>query len=91
LGTVGVKGTFAHALVAAFVAAGVAAAARTVGLACVAALTAALLWPADAHALLITEFPLPNALRYPAGIAASPDGALWFTEQGGNKIGRITT
>ena len=25
------------------------------------------------------------------GIAAGPDGALWFTESNGNKIGRITT
>jgi hypothetical protein len=24
------------------------------------------------------------------GIAASPDSNLWFTESGGNKIGRIT-
>src|SRR5271157_5780166 len=27
----------------------------------------------------------------PAGIVAAPDGALWFTEFNGNKIGRITT
>ncbi len=27
---------------------------------------------------------------YPEGIAASPDGNLWLTESGGNKIGRIT-
>jgi hypothetical protein len=27
----------------------------------------------------------------PDGIAAGPDGALWFTEEDGNKIGRITT
>ena len=27
----------------------------------------------------------------PVGIAAGPDGTLWFTEQWGNKIGRITT
>jgi virginiamycin B lyase len=25
------------------------------------------------------------------GITAGPDGNLWFTEYGGNKIGRITT
>ena len=25
------------------------------------------------------------------GITAGPDGALWFTEYWGNKIGRITT
>ena len=27
----------------------------------------------------------------PAGIAAGPDGALWFTNHGNNSIGRITT
>jgi virginiamycin B lyase len=27
----------------------------------------------------------------PVGITAGPDGALWFAEQGVNKIGRITT
>jgi hypothetical protein len=28
---------------------------------------------------------------YPEGIATGPDGALWFTESIGNRIGRITT
>src|SRR5262245_25955185 len=27
----------------------------------------------------------------PAGIAAGPDGAMWFTNEGNNSIGRITT
>jgi virginiamycin B lyase len=26
----------------------------------------------------------------PGGITAGPDGALWFAELSGNKIGRIT-
>src|SRR6266581_2989335 len=39
----------------------------------------------------ITEFPIPTASSIPIGIAAGPDGNLWFTEGGGNKIGRITT
>jgi virginiamycin B lyase len=39
----------------------------------------------------ITEFPLPTPGSNPAGITAGPDGALWFTETGANKIGRITT
>ncbi len=39
----------------------------------------------------ITEFPLPATGRLPVGICAGPDGALWFTEQNGNRIGRITT
>lgn len=28
--------------------------------------------------------------RFPEGITAGPDGALWFTEKAGNAIGRIT-
>jgi streptogramin lyase len=36
-------------------------------------------------------YPIPTAASYPAGIAAGPDGALWFTEEYANKIGRITT
>lgn len=45
--------------------------------------------PAAAPA--IDEFPLPNASSSPSGITAGPDGALWFTEEDGNRIGRITT
>ena len=40
----------------------------------------------------ITEFPVPTNNSIPEGIAAGPDGNLWFTETSnvGNKIGRIT-
>jgi virginiamycin B lyase len=41
----------------------------------------------------ITEYP-PGALATgsnPDGMTVGPDGAIWFTEFGGNKIGRITT
>src|SRR5262245_44006414 len=38
----------------------------------------------------IVEFPLPTPFSAPAGITAGPAGNLWFTEQAGNKIGRIT-
>jgi streptogramin lyase/Tol biopolymer transport system component len=38
---------------------------------------------------VIAEFPLP-AGGSPFGITAGPDGNLWFTEQNGNRIGRIT-
>src|SRR5207245_2080912 len=38
----------------------------------------------------ITEFILTNG-GGPGGITQGPDQALWFTEQGSNKIGRITT
>src|SRR5215203_2454606 len=40
---------------------------------------------------LTNEFPIPTANSRPAGITTGPDGALWFTERGGDKIGRITT
>lgn len=37
----------------------------------------------------IVSFPLP-AGGEPAGIAVGPEGNLWFTEPGGDRIGRIT-
>ena len=45
---------------------------------------------ADHPAGRITEYPVPTVASRPDGIAAGPDGNLWFTEAGGNKIGRIT-
>lgn len=39
----------------------------------------------------VTEITLPTARSIPMAIAAAPDGVLWFTEQGSNQIGRITT
>jgi len=44
--------------------------------------------PADAA---IEEFPVPTVDGFPFVIAAGPDGALWFTESSGEKIGRVTT
>jgi virginiamycin B lyase len=44
-----------------------------------------------AEASAITEFRVPTRNSGPTGIAAGPDGALWFTENNGNKVGRITT
>jgi streptogramin lyase len=38
-----------------------------------------------------SEFLVPTVGSAPVGIAAGTDGALWFTETAGNKIGRITT
>ncbi len=38
----------------------------------------------------IAEFPVLTAATCPSGIAAGPDGALWFTEFSSDKIGRIT-
>jgi uncharacterized protein (TIGR03437 family) len=37
------------------------------------------------------EFPVPTVGANPLWIAPGPDGALWFVEQVGNKIGRVTT
>jgi hypothetical protein len=39
----------------------------------------------------ISEFAVLTAISIPSGIAAGPDGALWFTESNANKIGRVTT
>jgi uncharacterized repeat protein (TIGR01451 family) len=39
----------------------------------------------------IVEFTLPNTGSRPWGIASGPDGNLWFAENNGNRIGRITT
>src|SRR5262249_218501 len=38
----------------------------------------------------ITEYPTPTPNSFPAGIAAGPDGNLWFTEYGANQIGVIS-
>jgi len=44
-----------------------------------------------AQQIAIGQYPLPDDYGNALGIAAGSDGALWFTEYGGNKIGRITT
>jgi streptogramin lyase len=51
---------------------------------------AGLLTPAPAAAEVDAEFPLPTANSGPQGITTGPDGALWFTEATGDRIGRIT-
>jgi len=43
-----------------------------------------------ARAVGIAEYALPAQNDGPTGIAAGADGALWFTAEGTNKIGRIT-
>jgi streptogramin lyase len=35
------------------------------------------------------EFPLPHPNSGPTTIALAPDGTVWFTEQGSNRIGRM--
>jgi virginiamycin B lyase len=39
----------------------------------------------------VQTFPVPTASSDLANIATGPDGSLWFTEKGANKVGRITT
>ena len=51
----------------------------------------ALAVPAHASPSRAREFPVPTPFSSPVGIAAGPDGNLWFTELGANQIGRITT
>jgi len=62
----------------------------TAGIACVCllSLSSATAW---AKVGSIKEFPIPTSGSSPFGITAGPDGNLWFTENTGNKIGRITT
>ena len=64
---------------------------RTTTLALARALTA-LAMPATGMAATgqVTEFPLPTAGAQPFAITAGPDGNLWFTEGGSQKVGRIT-
>ena len=38
---------------------------------------------------VVTEFAIPTPSPKPYGITAGPDGALWFTEYNGTKIGRL--
>ena len=45
----------------------------------------------SAQTVGVTAYPVPTPNGGPAGITAGPDGALWFTERAGNRIGRITT
>ena len=46
---------------------------------------------ASAQNIAIGGYALPTAgTIYPSGITAGPDGAVWFTEQSANRIGRIT-
>jgi virginiamycin B lyase len=46
---------------------------------------------AGARGQTITEYPIPTANSNPYTIVTGPDGALWFSEAQGNKVGRITT
>lgn len=38
----------------------------------------------------VTEYAVTGANSRPVGVVTGPDGNVWFTQYGGNKIGRIT-
>ena len=44
-----------------------------------------------AQSVSISLYALPTHSSSPYGLTAGPDGAVWFAECNGNKIGRITT
>lgn len=44
----------------------------------------------DLHTQTFTEFKLPHPASGLCKVAAGPDGAVWFTELGAGRIGRIT-
>ena len=46
--------------------------------------------PATGLSQAITEYAIPTSGSGPSSIASGPDGALWFTESTGHKVGRIT-
>jgi virginiamycin B lyase len=47
--------------------------------------------PAASFAQTFTEYVVPTPSSGPHAITVGPDGALWFTENNGNRIGRLTT
>ena len=61
------------------------------GVAVAAACVLLIALPATAAAPRIKEFRVKTSSSRPITIARGPDGALWFAEFSGNRIGRITT
>jgi virginiamycin B lyase len=53
--------------------------------------SAVIVSPRPTTAQELTYFALPTPSSYPFGITVGPDGALWFAEKFGDRIGRITT
>jgi virginiamycin B lyase len=49
------------------------------------------IWATDLHGRIVHVYTIPTAGSQPWGIVNGRDGALWFTEWAGNKIGRVTT
>src|SRR5665213_4016017 len=38
-----------------------------------------------------SEYAIPTANSFPAGLVKDADGTIWFTEKNGNKLGQLTT
>lgn len=49
------------------------------------------IWSTDLRGRIVHVYTIPTPDSQPWGIVNGRDGALWFTEWGGNKIGRVTT
>lgn len=49
------------------------------------------IWATDLRGRIVHVYTIPTPDSQPWGIVGGRDGALWFTEWGGNKIGRVTT
>ncbi|MCK9249115.1 MAG: hypothetical protein M0P31_09080 [Solirubrobacteraceae bacterium] len=50
-----------------------------------------LLGAAPTHAATTREHVTPSSGANPTGLTAGPDGAIWFTQPGSGRIGRVTT
>jgi hypothetical protein len=62
---------------------------HVIALALCLGLTAGLMLSLAAGAHVGPEYLVPTGSSYPQGITSGPDGALWFTEYSGNKIGSL--
>jgi virginiamycin B lyase len=49
------------------------------------------IWAMNLRGRVVHAYTIPTPNSAPWGIATGRDGALWFTESAGNKIGRVTT
>lgn len=47
--------------------------------------------PSVLAATAFIEYDVPTSNSQPIGITSGTDGNIWFTENGGNKVGKITT
>jgi virginiamycin B lyase len=49
------------------------------------------IWATDLRGRIVHVYTIPTPNSQPWGIVRGRDGALWFTEWAGNKVGRVTT